>query len=76
MSQHTPKQQQQRLHINIVTKRSIALLKWEELALLTPDSAQYSYPSNSRIPIFFRVAKRGQVIRRNLTGCVFQIPTL
>ena len=33
---------------------------------ITPDSAWYLYPSNSRIPSFFRVAQRGRVIHRNL----------
>ena len=36
--------------------------------VITPDSAWYSSPSNSRIPIFFRVAKWGRVIGRNLAG--------
>ena len=35
-------------------------------AFITPDSARYSYPNNSQIPSFFRVAKRGWVIRQNL----------
>ena len=30
--------------------------------------AQYSYPNNSLIPSFFRVAKRRRVIRRNLVN--------
>ena len=39
--------------------------------VITHDSAQYSYPSNSRLLSFFRVAKRGWVIRRNLISCLF-----
>ena len=34
--------------------------------VITLDSARYSYPSKSRIPSFFRVAKRGWVSHRNL----------
>ena len=34
--------------------------------VITPDSARYLYLSNCRIPSFFREAKRGLVIRRNL----------
>ena len=41
--------------------------------VITPDWAPHSYPSKSRIPIFFRVAKRGRVIRRKLMhwNCLF-----
>ena len=34
--------------------------KYYSSRVITPDSARYSYPSNSRIPSFFWVAKRGQ----------------
>ena len=36
--------------------------------VITHDSARYLYPSNSRIPSFFRVAKQGRVIRRNFVN--------
>ena len=38
--------------------------------VITPDSARYLYPNNSWILSFFRVAKRGRVIRPNLTSLV------
>ena len=41
-------------------------LEYYSSRVITPDSARYSYPSNSRIPSFFRVAKRGRVICQNL----------
>ena len=49
--------------------KSRILKSWFEYyssQVLTPNSARYLYPSNSWIPSFFLVAKRGRVIRWNL----------
>ena len=45
--------------------------KYYSSPVITPDSARYLYPNKSQILSFFRVAKRGWVIRRNLISCFF-----
>ena len=41
-------------------------IKYYSSLVLTPDLTWYSIPNNTQIPSFFRIAKRGRVICRNL----------
>ena len=67
------------MHLKIVQSQSTNCkcrilkfrFKYYSSRVITPDSAWYSYPNNSQLPSFFRVAKRGQVIRRNLMCTVW-----